>query len=90
METPDFLETCRAFVEGSPVMPIEEWRVLLYGHFFAHPWVPGQTHKFLFTETQLRTNLGWAGFKQINRLSPASKYVMNHTVHLFLNVEAFK
>lgn len=90
LETPDFLETCRSFVEGSPVMPIEEWRVLLYGHFFAHPWVPGQTHKFLFTESQLRTNLGWAGFKTVNRVAPASKYVMNHTVHLFLTVEAFK
>lgn len=90
LETPDFLETCRSFVEGSPVMPLEEWRVLLYGHFFAHPWVPGQTHKFLFTENQLRTNLGWAGFKQVNRVAPASKYVMNETVHLFLTVEAFK
>jgi glycosyltransferase involved in cell wall biosynthesis len=90
LETPDFLETCRSFVEGSPVMNIEDWRVLLYGHFFAHPWVPGQTHKFLFTEQQLRTNLGWAGFKNITRKDPASKYVMPHTVHLFLNVEAFK
>jgi teichuronic acid biosynthesis glycosyltransferase TuaG len=90
LETPDFLETCRSFVEGSPEMPIEEWRVLLYGHFFAHPWVPGQTHKFLFTENQLRTNLGWASFKTVNRVAPASKYVMNHTVHLFLTVEAFK
>jgi glycosyltransferase involved in cell wall biosynthesis len=90
LETPDFLETCRSFVEGSSVMGIEDWRVLLYGHFFAHPWVPGQTHKFLFTENQLRTNLSWAGFKQVNRLPPASGYVMPHTVHLFLNVEAFK
>jgi glycosyltransferase involved in cell wall biosynthesis len=90
LETPDFLETCRSFVEGSSTMPIEDWRVLLYGHFFAHPWVPGQTHKFLFTETQLRTNLGWAGFKTVNRLLPASKYVMEHTKHLFLTVEAFK
>ena len=90
LETPDFLETCRSFVEGSSAMNIEDWRVTLYGHFFAHPWVPGQTHKFLFTETQLRTNLGWAGFKQINRLPPASGYVMPHTVHLFLTVEAFK
>jgi GT2 family glycosyltransferase/SAM-dependent methyltransferase len=90
LETPDFLETCRSFVEGSPVMPLEEWRVLLYGHFFAHPWVPGQTHKFLFTENQLRTNLAWAEFKTVNRLPPASGYVMNHTVHLFLNIEAIK
>lgn len=90
LETPDFLETCRSFVEGSPAMNIEDWRVLLYGHFFAHAWVPGQTHKFLFTETQLRTNLGWAGFKTVNRLPPASKYVLKETYHLFLNVEAFK
>jgi predicted SAM-dependent methyltransferase len=90
LETPDFLETCRSFVEGSPSMHIEDWRVLLYGHFFAHAWVPGQTHKFLFTETQLRTNLGWAGFKHVERVRPASKYVMNETAHLFLTVEAFK
>jgi glycosyltransferase involved in cell wall biosynthesis len=90
LETPDFLETCRSFVEGSPTMPLEDWRVLLYGQFFAHPWIPGQTHKFLFTENQLRANLEWAEFKTINRLPPASNYVMNETVHLFLNVEAFK
>jgi glycosyltransferase involved in cell wall biosynthesis len=90
METPDFLETCRAFVEGSPMMPIEDFRVLLYGHFFAHPWVPGQTHKFLFTEEQMRTNLSWAGFKEVRRGKPASKYVLPETVNLFLNVEAFK
>ena len=92
LETPDFLETCRSFVEGNPStgMDIESWRVLLYGHFFAHPWLPGQVHKFLFTEGQLRTNLGWAGFKTVDRVPPASKYVMNETQHLFLTVEAFK
>lgn len=90
LETPDFLETCRSFVEGSPHMDIEQWRILLYGHFFAHAWVPGQTHKFLFTETQLRTNLEWAGFKQVVRVRPASKYVMNETAHLFLTVRAYK
>ena len=90
LETPDFLETCRSFVNGNPEMDIERWRVVLYGHFFAHPWVPGQTHKFLFTDSQLRTNLAWAGFKQVNRLPPASKYVMESTKELFLTVEAFK
>ena len=92
LETPDFLETCRSFVEGNPAtgMDIEQWRILLYGHFFAHAWIPGQTHKFLFTETQLRTNLGWAGFQNVKRVRPASKYVMNETHHLFLTVEAFK
>lgn len=90
LETPDLLETCRSFVEGIPTRPLDEWRISLYGHFFAHPWVPGQTHKFLFTEEQLRVNLGWAGFKQVNRLIPSSNYVMSDTVHIFLNVEAFK
>jgi len=92
LETPDFLETCRSFVEGNPAtgMDIEQWRILLYGHFFAHAWIPGQTHKFLFTESQLRTNLRWAGFQLVNRVRPASKYVMNETHHLFLTVEAFK
>jgi glycosyltransferase involved in cell wall biosynthesis len=90
LETPDFLESCRSFVEGSPSMHIEDWRVLLYNHFFAHAWIPGQTHKFLFTETQLRTNFEWAGFKSANRLPPASKYVRPDTYHLFLNMEAFK
>lgn len=92
LETPDFLETCRSFVEGNPSsgLDIEQWRILLYGHFFAHAWVPGQTHKFLFTETQLRTNLSWAGFQTVNRVQPASKYVLKETVNLFLTVEAFK
>lgn len=90
LETPDFLESCRSFVEGNPAMPLEDWRFLLYGHFFAYPWVPGQIHKFLFTETQIKANLSWAGFKKVNRLPPASNYVMPHTVPLFLNVEAFK
>lgn len=92
LETPDFLETCRAFVEGSPLpgYDIEQWRILLYGHFFAHPWVPGQTHKFLFTESQLRSQLGWAGFKVVNRVEPASKYVLPETRHLFLTVDAYK
>jgi predicted SAM-dependent methyltransferase len=90
LETPDLLETCRSFVEGSPTCDIEQWRIRLYGHMFAQPWVPGQTHKFLFTETQLRTNLSWSGFKFVRRLPPASNYVMPETAHLFLTVEAFK
>ena len=90
LETPDFLESCRSFVDGNPSMNIEEWRVLLYNHFFAHPWIPGQTHKFLFTETQLKTNLSWAGFKTVNRQPPSSNYVRPDTYKLFLNVEAFK
>jgi glycosyltransferase involved in cell wall biosynthesis len=85
LETPDFLESCRAFVNGD-----EGFRVHIYGHFFCFPWMPGQTHKFLFTETQLRTNLTWAGFKDITRISPMSNYVTSDIVNLFLAVEAFK
>jgi teichuronic acid biosynthesis glycosyltransferase TuaG len=85
LETPDFLATCDAFVKGT-----SDFRILLYGHFFAMPWIPGQTHKFLFTEDQLRCQLGWAKFGQVNRLPPASNYVRPDTYNLFLNVEAFK
>lgn len=90
IETPDFLESCRAFVEGSPAMPIEEWRVFLYGHFFSQAWLPGLTHKFLFTENQLRAHLDWAGFGKVNRISPSSDHVLPFNSHLFLAVEAFK
>lgn len=85
LETPDFLASCDAFVKGTP-----EFRNLLYGHFFAMPWIPGQTHKFLFTEDQLRCQLQWAGFKFTQRLPPSSNYVRPDTWHLFLNVETFK
>lgn len=85
LETPDFLASCDAFVKGDA-----GFRNMLYGHFFAMPWIPGQTHKFLFTEEQLRIQLHWAGFKATNRLPPCSGYVMPQTVNLFLNVESFK
>jgi hypothetical protein len=38
----------------------------------------------------MRTNLSWAGFKEVRRGKPASKYVLPETINLFLNVEAFK
>lgn len=85
LETPDFLASCDAFVKGSP-----EFRNMLYGHFFAMAWIPGQIHKFLFTEDQLRCQLGWAKFRHVNRLPPSSNYVRPDTYNLFLNVEAFK
>lgn len=85
IETPDLLATCDAFVKGD-----EAFRVLLYGHFFAMPWIPGQTHKFLFTETQLRAQLDWTGFKNTKRLPPMSNYVRPDTYELFLTTESFK
>lgn len=85
LETPDFLESCKEFIKQD-----EQGRVNLYGHFFSTAWIPGQAHLFLFTETQLRGQLSWAGFTTVNRLAPSSKYLDHYPAHLFLNVEAFK
>ena len=86
LETPDFMETCKEFVKGP-----EPWRVTLYFHFFAWPWLPGQCHKFLFTEQQLRFMLEGAGFKNVRRLHPDSIYAKcGNPLGLYLNVEAFK
>lgn len=85
LETPDFLASCREFVNAN-----EDYRVHLYGHFFSQAWIPGQIHKILFTETQLRLQLEWAGFKTVNRLPPSSGYLAHYPAHIFLNLEAFK
>lgn len=91
LETPNMLELCKSFVDGVAGMNIEEWRNYLYCHFFAHADPgPGGTHKFLFTENQLRTNLYWAGFNNMKVLPPTSNYVIPGTESLFLNVESFK
>jgi glycosyltransferase involved in cell wall biosynthesis len=84
IETPDFLASCKRFIED-PSM-----RIALYGHFYAYPWEPGQTHYFLFTEEQLVCHLGWAGFKNMRRIMPISNYVSNSTVDIFLAMEAYK
>lgn len=86
LETPDFLESCKLFTVCD-----EPTRWLLYGHFFATPWVPGQTHKFLFTEYQLAVTLGNIGFKNVTRIPPMSNYVPSYpSPNLFLAVETFK
>jgi GT2 family glycosyltransferase len=85
LETPDLLATCKAFVEGDA-----DFRILMYGQLFACPWIPGQTHKFMFYENQLKVQLGWAGFKSVTRIQPISNYVHPTTQHLFLAVEAIK
>lgn len=69
METPDFFNSCKAFVEGP-----EQFRIRLYGHFFAWPNIPGQTHYFLYTEQQLGWTLNQLGFKNIRRVPPDSIY----------------
>ena len=85
IETPDFLESCRAFVGEN-----EEGRINLYGHFFACPWIAGQTHKFLYTESQLRWTLLECGFREIRRIKAESKYLKAHSKELFLRVECAK
>lgn len=82
IETPDFLESCKEFVKTGDAN--------LYGHFFATPWVPGQTHKFLFTENQLIGAFGWIGFVNAKRIPPSSVYINWFPPHIFLCMEAFK
>jgi GT2 family glycosyltransferase/predicted SAM-dependent methyltransferase len=84
IETPDLLATCKAFVEGD-----EQHKILLYGVFFSTPWIAGQTHKFLFTETQLRTQLEWAGFKEATRVRTGN-YVVGYGDSLYIAMEAYK
>jgi len=86
VETPDFLASCKDFVAAD-----EGWRVQLYGQFFATPWIPGQTHYFLYTETQLRGTLDQCGYKDIVRVQAESTYVKRSgAYHLFLRMEAYK
>jgi len=85
IETHDFLMTCKAFVESDEVS-----RLNLYNNFFELPWVVGQTHKFLFTETQLMIELQWAGFRQCARIAPTSRRALEQPAGLFLAIEACK
>ena len=85
VETPDFLASCDACVKAS-----NETRWSMGGHFFATPWIPGQTHKFLFTEQWLCEYLIREGFSSVTRVPPISKYATAETAQLFLNMEAIK
>jgi predicted O-methyltransferase YrrM len=76
IETPDMLKSCKAFV-GSD----EQGRINLYSHFFSEPWISGQVHKFLYTETQLRWTLEEVGFKNI-RIIPALRYIGRENICL--------
>jgi citrate lyase synthetase len=62
-------------------------RILMYGHFFAEPWKPGQTHKFLYTETQLKGTLNACGFVDIARIQ-TYRYKGDEDINL--GMEAFK
>lgn len=89
IETPDMMEICKGFVEGP-----ENYRVYLYSHFFAvSADIPGQIHRFLFTEWQLRGSMETCGFKNIRRVAPNSSYsrITDPALHKnFLRVEATK
>lgn len=88
METPDFLNTCKKFVEVD-----EQTRIILYGHFFAWPDLsPGQVHYFLYTETQMRWTLDQCGFVNVQRLAPDSTYARSNPQwpDLYLKVMAQK
>jgi len=83
IETPDLLGTCAAFVNATE----ENQRVELYGQLFATPWIDGQVHKFLYTESQLHSTLEWLGFKDMKRI-PALRYV--GAEHINLRMECVK
>jgi predicted SAM-dependent methyltransferase len=85
VETPDFLNSCKRFIEAD-----ENLRIKLYGHFFCWPWVPGQTHKFLYTETQLKWTLNNMGFKNIKRVNPMSVYLIKGLEDIHLRMVAEK
>lgn len=82
IEIPDFLNCCKEFVNGD-----EDYRIKLYGNFFAHPWIPGQIHKFLYTENQLRWTLEQCNFYNIVRRK-ALRYIGNENINL--GMEAMK
>lgn len=69
IETPDLLKSCKKFVDSN-----EQERINMYSHFFSQPWIPGQIHKFLYTETQLKWTLEQCNFKNIIR-KEAKRYI---------------
>ena len=88
LETPDFLESCREFVNTDD----HTWRIQLYNHFFAWPHLPGQIHYFLYTQDQLWWTLNECGFVDIQRVKPDSIYARSlpGKEHLFLKMECRK
>jgi len=72
IETPDFYNSCKMFVDSN-----EQTRIVLYSHFFAWPWLPGQIHYFLFTAQQLAGTLNEIGFENISKVSPTSIYAIS-------------
>jgi len=79
IETPDFFAICDALVKAP-----EGERFMLYDQFFGKPWLPGQTHKFLYTENQLGNTLNNLGFRNIIKV-PALRYIGMENICLRMN-----
>jgi predicted SAM-dependent methyltransferase len=76
IETPDLLESCRKFVESD-----QEVRSMMYGHFFAKPWIAGEIHKFLYTKEQLEAFLMNTGFFGV-LFMPPTRYLDNPNIRV--------
>ena len=83
LETPDLLSLCKHFVAAD-----EKGRVDLYGQFFAKAWLPGETHKFLYTENQMMWTLAQIGFKSVIR--EVNRKWSNWDADINLKVRAIK
>ena len=78
IETPDLLGSCKKFIE---IQNDYDKVMKFYSHFFAMPWIPGQTHKFMYVESQLKYLLENCGFINIKRVI-ADRYNNNEDVNL--------
>ncbi len=89
IETPDMLGLCTKFASGD-----EQLRLNLYGLFFGMPWAAvWNTHKFLYTETQLRWTLDKTGFVDMRRVRADSVYARygdKQDDPVYLKLEAVK
>ena len=87
IECPDLLGTCKKFLASN-----EQDRVSFYPHFYGFPWFSGHAHKFGYTETQLRSTLGWAGFnnEKIKRVPIGPKYDIPMWKDTIMRLEAIK
>ena len=88
LQTIDFFKLCKMFADCE-----NNERNLLYDHFFNTSWINFKLlHKFLFTQSQLTTQLVWAGFKQIKKIDNISSITSQHPriQDVILTVQAYK
>ncbi len=74
IETPDLIETCKALL-------VSDCKYMLYSQLFGDPWIPGQVHKFLYSEEQLVWTLKNNGFTNMTR-NIAGRYIGNESINL--------